>query len=269
MASRRRRERRTFGLAFPGSLRLRLGRAPVSSEAKRTSRPQVRAWGIGWSRTLAGILLLACAGLLVWFFVDLRFYVFEARVEGTALIDRNELYQVSDLDGLSVFYVDRARVADRIRAQIPGIEQVYVQCQLPNDLSIRVEQGDVRFVWITAGTAYLVDGAGLVLQRDDGAHEGLVSVCDLDDRPLQLGERVALTTVERLHSLLPEIGAFEYSQEKGVSLHDARGWRIYFGDYQALAEKVASMQAVLRTIASRGETVSFIDLRFVGSPYYE
>jgi hypothetical protein len=79
----------------------------------------------------------------------------------------------------------------------------------------------------------------------------------------------ALTTVERLHSLLPEIRAFEYSQEKGVSLYDARGWRIFFGDDRALAEKVASMRALLQKIASRGETVKLIDLRFVGSPYYE
>jgi cell division septal protein FtsQ len=220
---------------------------------------------------LAGVLLLACAGLLVWFFVDWRFYVFAARVEGTVSVSNSALYQASDLDGYSIFYVDRAKVGSEIRSQVPGVEQVHVECRLPNDVTIRVEQGDVRFVWVTGGTGYLVDGAGLVLQSDDDGHRGLVSVRDLGDRPLQLGERVsevALTTVERLHSLLPEVRAFEYSQEKGVSVYDARGWRVYFGDHQALPEKVASMRAVLQTIARRGEAVTVIDLRFAGSPYY-
>ena len=79
----------------------------------------------------------------------------------------------------------------------------------------------------------------------------------------------ALQTVEGLRRLLPEIKIFEYSDVKGISLHDARGWRIFFGDAQALPEKVASMHALLQRIASRGEPVELIDLRFVGSPYYE
>jgi cell division septal protein FtsQ len=272
MAARKRRRRRTFRLAFPLSLRLGGGRASASSERKRASKKQVSGRRVSWSRVLAAMQLLVCAGLLVWFFVDLRFYIFEARVEGPALVDDKILYQASNLNGYSVFYIDRAEVADCIRAQVPGIEQVYVECRLPSDLSIRVEQGDVRFTWHAAGAAYLVDGDGLVLQTGDGAHGALVSIHDLDERPLQPGERVtmqALTTVERLHSLLPEIRAFEYSQEKGVSLYDARGWRIFFGDDRALAEKVASMRALLQKIASRGETVKLIDLRFVGSPYYE
>jgi cell division septal protein FtsQ len=272
MAARSRRRRRTFSLALPVSLRLGRGRASASSERERVSKKRERATRIGWSHLLAGILVLGCVGLLVWFFVDLRFYIFETSMEGNVLVDNNALYQASDLNGYSIFYIDRAEVADRIRGQVPGIEQVYVECRLPNELSIRIEQGDVRFIWHTAGTAYLVDGAGRVLQADDGAHGGLLSILDLDDRPLRPGEHVAtqaLTTVERLHSLLPEIRAFEYSEEMGVSLHDARGWRICFGDDRALAEKVASMRALLLKIASRGETAKLIDLRFVGSPYYE
>jgi hypothetical protein len=116
-----------------------------------------------------------------------------------------------------------------------------------------------------------VDGEGKVLKVDDGSHEGLISIRDLDDRPLEPGDqvdRVALRTAQHLHSLLPEVTGFEFSRDKGISLVDVRGWRIYFGDDQSVSEKVASMHAVLQKIADRRDSVQVIDVRFVGSPFY-
>jgi len=75
--------------------------------------------------------------------------------------------------------------------------------------------------------------------------------------------------VEQLHGLMPEVRNFEYSQDVGVSLFDVRGWRIQFGDAEALPEKVASLNVLLQQISKRGEAVRLIDLRFLGSPYYE
>jgi len=266
MATRRRRQRRrTFDFVIPASLRL--GKDRSSRRRSRTG-----AKGIVVSRVLAGTLLLVMTVLLAWFFLDMRFYVSAAQIQGTALIDAEEVYRASGLDGYSIFYINRAQVTKRICTEVPGIEQVHVDCQLPDRLLIRIEERNVRFIWHAAGTAFLVDGTGRLLQIDDGSHAGLVSVQDLDERPLQLGDQVdvvALRSVEGLHSLLPEIRTFEYSQAKGVSLFDARGWRVYFGDDQLLPQKVASMHAILQKIASRDEPVRLIDLRFVGSPYYE
>ena len=250
MATRRRRQRRrTFDFVIPASLRL--GKDRSSRRRSRTG-----AKGIVVSRVLAGTLLLVMTVLLAWFFLDMRFYVSAAQIQGTALIDAEEVYRASGLDGYSIFYINRAQVTKRICTEVPGIEQVHVDCQLPDRLLIRIEERNVRFIWHAAGTAFLMDGTGRLLQIDDGSHAGLVSVQDLDERPLQLGDQVdvvALRSVEGLHSLLP----------------DARGWRVYFGDDQLLPQKVASMHAILQKIASRDEPVRLIDLRFVGSPYYE
>ena len=71
------------------------------------------------------------------------------------------------------------------------------------------------------------------------------------------------------HKVMPEARSFEHSQALGVSLQDARGWRINFGDAEALPEKVASLNVLLQQIAKRGDVVRLIDLRYVGSPYYE
>jgi len=67
---------------------------------------------------------------------------------------------------------------------------------------------------------------------------------------------------------MPEIAVFRFSDAEGISLQDARGWRVVFGGAEGLPEKVASMRALLQGIASSNEAVELVDLRFVGSPYY-
>jgi hypothetical protein len=236
--------------------------------------PRLRFGAIGftWSKVLASLTLSAMVTLLVWFFVDARFFVYAAEVRGNALVSARDVYRASGLDTMSVFYVNRGQVADDIRRQVVGVVGVQIDCQLPGRVRIRIREQEAAFVWRTMGTALLVDGEGQVLKVDDGSHEGLLSIRDLDDSQLEPGDevdRVALNTSNRLHSLLPDVTAFEYSKAQGVSLLDARGWRICFGDDQSLVEKVASMHAILKKIVSTGESVKLIDLRFVGSPYYE
>jgi len=250
-----RRRRRTYSYSVSGiSARLRLG-----------------AGGIVWSRVLDLALLLAMVALLIWFSVDLRFFIYGAEVRGHKMISAEEIYRASDLNTMSVFFVNRARVAERIRQQVPGIAQVRVECQWPNRVSIHIREYEVRFVWYTDGTAFLVDSSGRVLKVDDGVHEELLTICDLDNQPLEPGDQVdqtALNAVSGLHKLLPEVKVFEYSRAKGVSLLDTQGWRIYFGDDQSLTEKVANMRAILQVIANDDAPVEVIDLRFVDSPYY-
>jgi cell division septal protein FtsQ len=224
------------------------------------------------SRVLAAILVVAMSGVLAWFFVDLSFYVYDAKIQGAALINAEDVYLVSKLHEHSIFYISRGEVKERIRSALPGLRQVDVQCTLPNVVTICIEEQDVRFLWHTSDQAFWVDGTGRVLRVDDGSRGSVLSVVDLDNRSLKPGDRVplaALEAVEGLQSLLPEIKTFEYSDAKGISLYDARGWRIVFGDSQSLPEKVASMHALLQKIASLGEAVELIDLRFVGSPYYQ
>jgi hypothetical protein len=272
MATRRRRRRRTFDLVVPVSLRLGQRRASLQAEKGSKTKARVDKGRVNWSRALAAVLLAAGAGLMIWFFSDLRFYVFDAHVQGTTLIDPGEVYRASRLDGYSVFYIDRRAVADRIRSGVIGVERVHVECELPNLILIQIEEGDVRFLWQTAGMSYVLDAVGWVLQPDDGSHGSLITIRDTDEHAVELGDKldiVALRTAEGLHRLLPEIKTFQYSHDKGIGVHDARGWQIWFGDDQSLPKKVATMHAVLQRIAENGVTVRSIDLRFAETPYYE
>ena len=242
--------------------------------AVSSALPRLR-WGevrISGSRVLSALLLVAMLVLLGWFFVDPGFFVYEAQVQGNSLLSAEDLFQASGLNTLSVFFVDRVQVAQRIQQAIPGVTIARVDVQWPNQVAISVREQDVRFVWRNAAESFLVDGMGRVLMADDGAHAEMLTVNDLDNGPLKPGDkvdRVGLNAVSGLHSLLPEVKAFDYSQAKGVSFVDEHGWRIYFGDDQLLVKKVACMRALLQDIANKGATVEFIDVRFVDGAYFK
>ncbi|MBM4429529.1 MAG: FtsQ-type POTRA domain-containing protein [Chloroflexi bacterium] len=228
--------------------------------------------GMTGSRLLSLLLVLVMTVLLAWFFLDPAFFVYGVEIQDNALVDTQSVFRAAALDGMSVFYIDPSAVAEDIVRRLPNVSQAEVTVELPSRVSIRIAEKDVRFVWQSAGAAFLVDGEGRVLKPADGSQTQLLSIHDLDERALQPGGQVelaALRAVEELHRLLPEIKAFDYSRAKGVSLYDTRGWPIYFGNEEGLQEKVASFQAVMVKILSRGEKPKFIDLRFAGSAYYE
>lgn len=264
MAVRRRPKPRTYGYS--------VSRLAGGISKSRTA-PRLH-WGLlplTPSRVLAGVLLLAMAGVLVWFFVDARFYVYSADVQGNTLLSASDVYKASGLHALSIFYVDRAEVAARIRKAIPGVSAVYVDCRWPGRVSIRIREQDVQFVWLTKDGPFLVDGTGLVLKASSVVQAGWLSIRDLDNQSLKPGERVdraALDTVSGLRNLLPEAKSFEYSKARGIQWVDGHGWRIYFGDDRDLARKVATLRALSHKILESGGSVEWIDLRFVDSPVY-
>ena len=60
---------------------------------------------------------------------------------------------------------------------------------------------------------------GRVLKVDDGVHEELLTICDLDNQPLEPGDQVdqtALNAVSGLHKLLPEVTKFIAELKHGL-----------------------------------------------------
>ncbi len=119
-----------------------------------TPRLRVSAASMSGSRVLALAISLAMVALLLWFWWDLRFYVFDAEIEGNTLVSADEVYRASLLEGRSIFYVNRADVAKSIREAIPGVMDVRVEYQLPAQVRISIAEQDVRFIWRTAESAF-------------------------------------------------------------------------------------------------------------------
>jgi cell division protein FtsQ len=238
-------------------------RLPVRSMA-RTRSPV----GIG-PRVVSLFLALALlAGLAYVFFSD-DYYVFEVEVWGNSLVTAEQIFQQSNIEGYSIFFVDPTAIEERIRA-LPDVREATVYVSLPNQMIIEIQERQARAIWQTGESRYGVDDEGTAVSLRGETGPSLV-IKDLDSSPVELGEQLNLEVVaaaETYHALLPAVTEFDYSHEHGLSYLEQHGWRVYLGSSQDAELKVTVVDALVRELESRAAAVDLIDVRFPESPLY-
>jgi len=256
----------------PRRSRSRLGRdyEATAPKIKLSLRPVVGFWQDHGEKALGFLLLLALGWLTYQLFVTEAFYVYEASVVGNRLVPAEEIYQNSGLEAMSIFWSNPAQVEATI-VSLPNIKEARVHCGLPNRVTIKVVERQPQVIWQQGETRYWIDDEGTGLPARGELTEATVIV-DLDERPVQPGDRVAPQVVagaQKLRSLLPELTTVHYASHTGLSFQSEQGWPIYLGQGENMEQKVAIMKALLQEIAAKGVHPQFIDLRFKGSPYYK
>jgi cell division septal protein FtsQ len=240
----------------------------AKARVKLSSRPLVGFWQIRGGTVLSLLLLVILGWLTSQFFTTDRFYVYGASIRGNQLADRNEIYAASGLHEISIFWIKPEQVEAAI-CSLPGVKEVRVTCRLPNRVTIEVVEHQVRIIWQKDGEQYGVDdrGAFLVLE---GEFEGIPLIEDLTPGPLEVDDGIdpeIVASALELGQLFPEATAFQYLENKGLSL-DQGSCSIHFG-VGDIAEKVAILNALLQDLASEGVQPEFVDLRVKESPCYE
>lgn len=254
----------------PRRSEMRLGRsyeqvvAQDRSTVRPVSRPRVRIGPRGFSLSLA--IALVC--LLGFLFIPDVFYVYESVVRGNSLVSAEEIYQASEVDGYSIFFINPRQVEEAIRI-LPDVREAHVQVGLPNQMVVQVRERQAEIIWQTGQESYGVDEEGTILPLR--GEKPSILIRDLDATACQPGEHIDLETVRAAkgyNALLPEVREFEYSQRYGLSLVNEHGWRIHLGNGDSAGVKVAIMNALVERLASQGMMIEFIDLRFYQTPYY-
>ena len=228
-------------------------------------RPKVRLGSKGASLLLA----ITLVSLVAYLFVSDSFYVYEAEISGNRLVSTEEICLSSGVEGYSVFFIDPQQVAKAV-SSLPDVRDARVRVSLPNHLSVEVHERRARVTWQTGDERYGVDDEGTILPLRDET-ETVIVIRDLDSAPRQPGEQVGLeimAAIQKYGVLLPHITEFDYSQQYGLSLENEFGWRIYLGNAEDAEAKVTIMETLAQRLASQGEQVEYIDVRFPESPLY-
>jgi len=215
---------------------------------------------------LVAILLLSALSL---FFVSDFFYVYEITAEGNGLVSTEEIFSQTRLQGYNIFFIDPVEAEEQIES-LPDVRQAHVELSLPNKMVVTVQEREARLVWQTGDNRYGVDDEGLIVSLGGHAEPQMV-ISDLDKRPLEPGasvDQVAVAAAATYQDLLPDVREFEYSAQHGLSYKDESGRRVYLGDAENAALKVAIVGALANQLADRGATIESIDVRFPDSPLY-
>jgi cell division protein FtsQ len=150
------------------------------------------------------------------------------------------------------------------------VKDASVSRDWPNGVKVTIVERQPWGVWQVSGQRYVIDDAGVVIDRP--APSGAPAVVQTDARtsPLTVGDRVPLGAVAAATRLVAEapqtvglsVTRMEYSERAGLTVTLGDNLRVLFGDVQAYEFKIATLFAVLQQALGEGRSLTRVDLRF-------
>jgi hypothetical protein len=217
------------------------------------------------------IVLLLAAVLFVFFWADV-FYVHSVAVGGLHYTTKEEVFALSGIANMHVFWVDPEAVRQAIlRSPTVADAQVIVGWP-PNMVQIVVEEREPAFVWEQAGVATWIDLQGRVMrQREDRPDLVRVIAENSLEGPMgpntQLDEAIVSGALQ-LHALMPDLSFLRYDPIKGLGYQDAGGWQVWFGVGTDMPEKVSIYNTIVDNLKSRGIQPGEVNVVNPDAPYY-
>jgi cell division protein FtsQ len=255
-----RRSERRLGRQYPSSAR----------RVRFALTPAPGRWQTLVSRLVAAVLLVFSGWVIYAIFNSSNFYVYDIQVRGNAAVTTEEVYSTSDLEGLSVFWVDPAAVARQVE-MLPNVRSANVKVRLPARVVVTVEERRPVILWKTGESEWWVDAEGVIFPPHADLSDAL-TIIDTDAEPVSSGEALdpsIIETAQSLRRLLPELPEMNYSRATGVSFTTGEGWPVYLGDGRDMDAKLTILVNLRKDLMARGVTPEFIDVRFVERPFYK
>jgi cell division protein FtsQ len=221
------------------------------------------------SMVLAAGLLIVLGWALYSVFTSSSFYVSGVDVRGNVMVSADEIYSASQLEGMSIFWVDTEAVKSRIES-LPDVKSASVHTTLPAGVTITIEERAPQRVWQSGDTTWWVDTEGIVM-APRGVLEGGIVITDDDGEAINAGDVIAesvLDSVEALHLLLPDLSEMLYSHQRGIGFRTGEGWPVYVGDASDMKSKLTVLKALRKQLLDQRFTPAFINLQYPQRPYY-
>lgn len=240
-----------------------------------------------WRRLLAffSLLVLVIVGTS-FALTSENFRIRQVNVTGTQNDGLIQRIQHMGIQGQNIFLLNVADLTSRIDS-ISLVSSVYIEKQLPNQLTINVVERLPVLLWQTPGGVYSVDASGVVIapaNQTTGA-DHLMTVADMRSTAKQVhpGTHLnqgdiafALQVLERLPKAAG-VNVFKLrytgSQNGAGSfvIVSAQGWLAYLGsanDSNPLDNRLAELRQILNYAQQNQLTLATIDLRYGLRPVY-
>lgn len=260
----RRHRQRSYGSAAAAGAKLEARRRRTVRGSAPPLRNRLRGARIPAALVAAGLI-----ALLALLFVDDRFYVHAAEVNGEHYTDSGEVYRLAGVEGYSVFWINPQKSARQIEA-LPFVRSASVRPILPDKVRIDLTEREPVAVVRFADRVYWADEEGVLLPPV-GQLEHVPILEDLEGSSVDESGRIdgqLVASVQELDRFLPDISRFSFDQVRGLHFYLADGTLVIMGSEQGLARRVQELFAVQTALANQGQLVSEIDLSRDGGYYY-
>jgi cell division septal protein FtsQ len=221
------------------------------STAQRTPfslAPAAPKWQAVGPRLMAALLLVILGWTTYYIFSSPRFYVYGVEVQGNVLVAAEEVYAATELEGVSIFWVDSDQTAARVEA-LPSVKSAQVKVRLPAQVVITIEERNPEFVWQIGDAQWWIDVEGTVIPSRTVLSNTL-TIIDIDAQPVSPGQALDPSII-------------------GISFNTPEGWPVHLGDGQNMDAKLTILINLRKDLLARGTAPEFIDIRFVEKPFYK
>jgi len=223
------------------------------------------------TRLVSGLIIVCLLAVLAMFIGSDAFYVHSIAVSGLQYLTKEEVFALTDIANMHIFWVDAAQVRAGI-LRSPTVADAEVQLGWPPLMvRIAIQERQPALVWEQAGVATWVDVQGRVmLMRED--RPDLMRIVDIAaEGPLGPDVRVDVAAVVgalQLKSMYPNIERMLYHPDRGLGYQDGRGWEVWFGTGTDMPEKILVYNAIVGNLLARGKQPALLNVANPDAPYY-
>ncbi len=235
------------------------------------SRPRLHAPSLRLKWLAFATIMLLVVGAILYVWLSDTFYVTRISVTGNALTPAEEIVQISEIGGQHIFWINAGAASERIANGIPSIRSARVDCQLPNRCVIKVQERQPSVAWRFGGAVTWIaeDGMAFAARRD--ADLPLITIEALQGPALLPGKEADQRIVKAVLAVaqaLPGVRQYKYTAEHGLEFQSARGFPVYLGLGENMADRAMLWKAIEAELDRLGTTPRFVDLRYPVAPYF-
>lgn len=291
---------RTFAqTGMPAPVGQRRTSRPLSRQRAGSTVPVRRKHGIAhFLRRLFGFLLVLAVigGGIDIALTNPTFHVQQVNIEGTQNAGLIAAIRQMGIQGQDIFLLHQADLLQRIEA-LPLVRSVRLDIQLPNRVTVTIQERIPVLLWQYGHTVYGLDQDGTVIAPASALSETQSLATVLDKRQgvsLHPGTHIDTAQIafaQQLVQQLPGIegvapfslqyvdhilvhGQAEPANQAGAGCYiviSAHGWQAYMGDAvnsNSLENRLLELQQILRIAQQQQIQLATIDLRFGLHPTY-
>ncbi|HSD84021.1 MAG TPA: FtsQ-type POTRA domain-containing protein [Anaerolineae bacterium] len=235
------------------------------------AQPRFRRRSINLKWIALGVIGVSVVGAILYLWLSDTFYVTRLSLTGNTLTPAQEIVQISEIGGQHILWVNHTAAAERIVNGIPSIKSARVDCQLPNRCVIKVEERQPRVAWRFGGAVTWIADDGLAFAAQADAGLPLVTIEAPQGPALQPGKEADQRIVKAALAVaqaLPSVRQYKYTVERGLEFQSERGFPVYLGLGENMADRAMMWKAVEAELAQLDVTPRFMDLRYPVAPYF-
>ncbi len=225
-----------------------------------------RKWNV--SHVVATVAVFGVIAAFVYVFITPDFYIYNADIQSARYTPADQIYQQAAINGFSAFFIDPAQVAGRLE-QLPHVRHAVVRLNLPNRVQILVEEREPTLLYQVANDVKWVDDDG-VMAPVVADQKGLPRLID-DAAAARRDERhldpALLQAIRQIATNVPQVNTFRYEAPYGLFFISPEGWRVYLGNADDMANKLATWEAIRPQLLKQKARVQEVDLRY-HTPYW-